>query len=78
MPEIAVPIARYTGVYVPSPDCRSAVQPLDRDTLEELYPEPGDYLRLFEDAADALVEGGFLLPGDAAKLVRAAAERDPR
>ena len=76
MPEIAVPIARYTGVYVPSPDCMSAVEPFDRDTLRELYPEPGDYLRRFEAAANALVEGGFLLPGDAAKLIRAAAERD--
>lgn len=75
MPEIAVPIARYKGVYAPDPDCRNAVMPFDRQTLESLYPAPGDYLDRYTAATQALLDGGFLLPEDARKLIEAAGQR---
>ena len=76
MPEIAVPIARYTGVYAPDPDCRNAVLPFDQSTIDALYPRPGDYLRKFEAATNTLVRDGFLLPEDGAKLIEAAERRN--
>lgn len=70
-----VPIARYKGVYAPDPDCRNAVMPFDRQTLESLYPAPGDYLDQYTAATQALLDGGFLLPEDASKLIEAAGQR---
>jgi hypothetical protein len=75
MPEISVPIARYKGVYVPAPDCVNAVLPFDQGTIDTLYPEPGDYLKQFEAATNALVEDGFLLAEDGDKLINAAEQR---
>ena len=51
LPEMAVPVATYSGLYAPGPDCTDAVMPFDQATIEELYPEPGDYLGKFEAAA---------------------------
>ena len=76
MPEISVPIARYRGVYVPDPDCRNAVLPFDQQTIDALYPQPGDYLTKFEAATNALIREGFLLPEDGKKLIEAAERRE--
>jgi hypothetical protein len=76
LPEIQVPIAAYTGLYAPGPDATDAITPFDRGLLRRLYPTHGDYARRFEAAAADLVDGGFLLPEDADKLVAAALVRD--
>ncbi|MDA0679699.1 MAG: alpha/beta hydrolase domain-containing protein [Proteobacteria bacterium] len=75
MPEIAVPVAAYTGAYAPDPDCRNVVLPFDADTLKTLYPAPGDYLEKFTAVTGDLVTDGFLLPADAARLIEAAGSR---
>ena len=76
LPEIAVPLATYTGLYVPGPDCTDAVLPFDQGRVDTLYPEPGDYLGKFETAAQALVRDGFLLQEDALRLIEAAEQRE--
>ena len=75
LPEISVPVARYTGLYVPGPDCTDAVSPFDEDTIRSLYADRADYLDRFRAAADKLVAAGFLLREDADKLIRASETR---
>jgi hypothetical protein len=75
LPEIEVPIATYTGLYVPCADGTDAVRPFDRALLRRLYPTHADYVARFEAATATLVDGGFLLAEDGNKLVRAAHER---
>lgn len=43
--------------------------PLDADVLRDRYPDVDTYLRQFEDAADAVIEAGFVLPEDRDELL---------
>lgn len=75
LPEMSVPIARYHGVYAPAPDCRDTILPFDQEILDRLYPTPVDYLVKYKAATNALLRDGFLLPGDATTLIKAARQR---
>ena len=75
LPEISVPVARYTGLYVPGPDCSDAVTPFDDHTIRSLYTGREDYLDRFRAATEKLVGEGFLLQKDADKLMKAAETR---
>jgi hypothetical protein len=76
MPEIAVPVATYTGLFVPGPDGTDAIRPFDRSLLRRLYPTHENYVSRFADAAAPLEADGFLLAEDARALVERAAARD--
>lgn len=76
MPEIAVPIATYTGLYAPGPDGTDAIRPFDRSLLGRLYSSHEEYVSRFAEAAYGLEADGFLLPEDARTLVERAQERD--
>lgn len=76
LPEMVAPIATYTGLYAPGPDCSDAVKPFDQAMIEELYPQPGEYLDAFAAAAKSLVQDGFLLEEDSVKLIHAAERRE--
>jgi hypothetical protein len=60
---------------VPAADCKDTILPFDEETLRYLYPSSGAYRESFEAVSEALVERGFLLPEDAAKLIEAARQR---
>jgi hypothetical protein len=76
LPELEVPVATYTGLYAPGPDSTDAIRPFPRELLRRLYPTHADYVSKFETVAARLVDDGFLLADDAAKLVAAAQARD--
>jgi len=69
MPEMQVPIAKYTGVVVPSTDCTNAVAPFSLDRLTQLYPTNKDYTKAYEKAAHDLEHDGFIGKEDADKLI---------
>ena len=51
--------------------------PFDKATLEALYPSAGEYIRAVTVAAQAAVDGGFLLPEDAKTIVETATKNPP-
>lgn len=75
MPEIAVPIATYTGLFAPGPDGTDAVRPFDRSLLGRRYDTHADYVDEFAAAAARLVDGAFLLEEDARTLIEQASLR---
>jgi hypothetical protein len=86
MPEIAEPLATYTGWNLRAPDTGAPGElaslqgswiPFPRATIAQRYPTREDYLKKFEAAARKLVATGFLLPADLPKLLeRGVAEYD--
>jgi hypothetical protein len=86
MPEIAVPLATYTGWNLRAPETGAPTElaslqgswlPFPRAAVEQRYPTREDYLKKFEAAARQLVADRFLLPADLpALLQRGAAEWD--
>jgi hypothetical protein len=63
LPEMQVPIARYTGVVVPSADCTSAVRPFAPDLLAQLYPTHKAYARVQRRRSVARARRLSRLPG---------------
>ncbi|MCB1698746.1 MAG: hypothetical protein KDI34_21190, partial [Halioglobus sp.] len=51
--------------------------PFDQATLDALYPSAQAYIQAVEGAAQAAVDGGFLLPADAETLIAQARENPP-
>ena len=58
-------LARLSGGYIPLPaNTAAAAQSRDsRSSIDALYSSFDDYLSQYEDATDALIEEGYLLPG---------------
>ena len=92
LPELDVPVATYGPTASVSPTlppfvpaglanlfCRltGTVEPFSEALLGALYPTPAAFREPYLDATQALVETGFLLPEDAAKLVQAVPEPGP-
>ena len=71
-------LAGLHGSYIELPktktDRRRAKDP--RPSIRERFPSRGAYLTRFADAVLRLEKGGYLLPADATKLLRQAADRD--
>jgi hypothetical protein len=47
MPEITIPVATYTGLFVPGPDGTDAIRPFGRSLPRRLYPTHDDYVSRF-------------------------------
>jgi Alpha/beta hydrolase domain len=77
-PPVDAPVAVLTGEAPPGRSVLCMLfgdtQPFDAATLGELYPTHQDYVDAVTDAADAAVDGGFLLREDADELVATAEE----
>ncbi|TAK86119.1 MAG: hypothetical protein EPO09_19905 [Aquabacterium sp.] len=83
LPDLDVPIARY-GVFNNGPRnfwsfwatfaCMSggSVKPFDADTLRARYPSDQAYYQAYKQAADKLLQAGFLRPAGHAQLLNAA------
>jgi hypothetical protein len=76
MPEITIPVATYTGLFVPGPDGTDAIRPFGRSLPRRLYPTHDDYVSRFAHAAARLEADGFLLAEDARTLAERASEPD--
>ncbi len=65
------------GSWIPFPATRAAREASGdpRRSVEERYASRADYLKKFKEAADALVKGGYLLPGDVARVVQRGGEQ---
>ena len=74
-PELQAPVATYTGVIAPSPDCTDAVNPFTQARIDELYSSHADYVRKYVAATLTLLRGGYILKEDAKKLIEAALAR---
>jgi hypothetical protein len=74
-PELQAPVAKYTGVIVPSFDCTTAVNPFTQARIDQLYANHAEYVNAYANATDELLDGGFILKEDAKKLIAAAQER---
>jgi hypothetical protein len=86
LPALEVPTARYGSPNVADPSlptelqwignlaCRlsGSVFPFDQATLEELYPEPRQYVLKVVRSTGALSQQGFLLEEDARRIVQQA------
>lgn len=96
LPEIAVPLATYTGwnfrsekagvpgdlfplvgSWIPFAATKAAREASHdpRRSIEERYASKAGYLAKFQTAAEALVQRGYLLPGDVARLVQRGGEQ---
>ena len=77
-PPVDAPVAVLTGEAPPGRSVLCMLfgdtQPFDAATLGALYPTHQDYVDAVTDAADAAVDGGFLLRDDADELVATAEE----
>ena len=64
----------FWGTYIPLPLTRAAKGSTGdpRPAIETLYDGRADYLRQARQAADALIEQGFLLPDDRARVIERA------
>ncbi len=88
MPEIAVPLASYTGWNLRSPSIGAPAEllpfigswiPFSRSSIAERYPTEQTYLTKIDQAAKNLVTAGFLLNEDLSSIhARAAKEWDFR
>lgn len=69
LPMLQAPVASYgVGKYALSGDCPE-IQPLSTEQLGTLYSSKADYVAQYTAAADNLVRRGYLLAGDAEKLI---------
>jgi hypothetical protein len=67
-PMVEVPVASFgVGQYTLSGTCPEIV-PFDEQTLDALYPNRSNYLRQYDTATDSLLDQGFILKDDVAKL----------
>jgi hypothetical protein len=71
LPPIDVPVARYESTRCP---LGGLTVPFLEPQLQALYPTHATYLGLMADRTDAAVRDGWLLPEDAADLMRRACE----
>jgi Alpha/beta hydrolase domain len=74
-PHVDVPTAALSGLGNggnPISFLSGSTMPFAAATLRELYQSPADYLKRFEEAANAAVAAGFVLPEDAAEMVATA------
>lgn len=75
-PAVDAPIAVHSGEAAEDGDVLCMLfgetQPLDSDTLAELYPTHQDYVDAVTDSAEDAVAAGFLLQADADDLITAA------
>ncbi len=90
LPSLEAPVATYLPGNVADPSLPpflqaignlacftgSSVSPFDPETLDDLYPNHGSYVKAVAESVNDLVSGDFLLPKDAATLKAAAAKSD--
>ncbi len=75
LPHMEAPVAVQTGEG-PIQFSGQTI-PFDQATLDALYPSAQAYIQAVEGAAQAAVDGGFLLPADAETLIAQARENPP-
>ena len=74
-PPIDVPVARYRSTAC---GLGGITLPLTRFALRQRYPTHADYVARMQEATDATVAAGYLLPEDAAELMERAKAAAPR
>ena len=74
LPDVAAPVALHTGVNSGSTFCGlyGSYEPFDAATLNKLYPDATAYRAAVKQSAEQNVAAGYILPGAAEALVRAA------
>jgi hypothetical protein len=73
MPYLEVPTAAHRGASLDDkPDLSGESVPFTDEQLRSLYPDHDAYVRRFEDAVQAGLDAGFLLPREAARLLASA------
>jgi len=79
-PYVDVPIAKLSGLGQPDVSLIGALfgttKLFDDATLAKLYPDHGAYVTAVENATDAAVQAGFLMPEDGELIKAAAAASD--
>lgn len=71
-------LARLAGGYIPFAGTSAQAQAVSdsRSSIEALYEDFDDYLAKYEEATDALIAEGFLLPGFKGDYMEVAAENE--
>lgn len=72
-PPVDVPVVALSGEPGPDPSTicllMGSTRPLPADRLAELHPSADDYLSRYEDAADEVIDAGFVLDADREALM---------